>query len=152
MLLGAHIAPDWANGSPSKTGPASLFGSEYSRAFCLALYLLIWCWSWLLRGTQCHHWKLTLETKVQVSTVRMAAEMSSLQDIWVESLRDICFLKTDTFLSLTKMKGCCPSHSMVILKLMYKCMHLFSLSYNVHRIFSDESEVWRYITNHSGLI
>lgn len=38
MLLGAHIAPDWANGRPSKAAPVPLFDSEYSQAVCLALY------------------------------------------------------------------------------------------------------------------
>lgn len=38
MLLGAHTAPDWANGSPSKVAPVPLFDSEYSQAVCLALY------------------------------------------------------------------------------------------------------------------
>lgn len=38
MLLGAHIAPDWANGSPSKAAAVPLFDSEYSQTVCLALY------------------------------------------------------------------------------------------------------------------
>lgn len=38
MLLGAHTAPDWANGSPSKAAPVPLFDSEYSQTVCLVLY------------------------------------------------------------------------------------------------------------------